>query len=296
MIHSIECNISEKWWLKDKYLQQTTFSPKDVEKGFDAIIKIFDEKWFKNLTEESIISHQVSKSLERRDLLSLEFLANLGLDILEIKSLPKGKNLINKLKHAENYWGAYFEVSIIAMIKRHGYSVELEPLTQNRRRCEARINKGKEIIYLECKYFSWPSKKFPEGERWMNIYYKNLRGEPLPEEEMKIMPNGIPIDWKDELKDIVDKAIETGSEQLDKNFPGILFIESPLASNSKAHQHLEDFLSKNKIEHLSALVILNKVYNKKIRYENIIIQNPGASWKWKYEGLEISNIIKKFFE
>ncbi|MEK6589131.1 MAG: hypothetical protein AABZ11_00465 [Nitrospinota bacterium] len=58
IIHSIDCKISEKWWLEDKYLQQTTLSRKDVEKGFDAIIRTFGYKWLNGLPEEVIIKEK----------------------------------------------------------------------------------------------------------------------------------------------------------------------------------------------------------------------------------------------
>ncbi|HHT9113800.1 MAG TPA: hypothetical protein ACFYD0_10815 [Candidatus Wunengus sp. YC65] len=88
-----------------------------------------------------------------------EFLVALGSDLLDVGEADLMGDLYNRLKDTNNYEGAYFELRILAYLKRRGFSIQRHPPSGiGKKKCDIRVSKGSEVLFVELKNLLKPSE------------------------------------------------------------------------------------------------------------------------------------------
>ena len=88
-----------------------------------------------------------------------EFLVALGRDLLDVREADLLGDLDNRLKATNNYEGAYFELRILAYLKRKGFSIQRDPPSgRDKKKGDIRVSKGSEVLFVELKSLLKPSE------------------------------------------------------------------------------------------------------------------------------------------
>ena len=88
-----------------------------------------------------------------------EFLVALGRDLLDVGEADLMGDLYNRLKATNNYEGAYFELRILAYLKRRGFTIQRDPPSGiGKKKGDIRVSKGSEVLFVELKNLLKPSE------------------------------------------------------------------------------------------------------------------------------------------
>lgn len=88
-----------------------------------------------------------------------EFWVALGRDLLDVGEADLMGNLYKRLKATNNYEGAYFELRILAYLKRRGFSIQRDPPSGiGKKKGDIRVSKGSEVLFVELKSLLKPSE------------------------------------------------------------------------------------------------------------------------------------------
>jgi len=99
-----------------------------------------------------------------------EFLLALGRDLLDVGEADLMGDLYNRLKDTNNYEGAFFELRILAYLKRRGFSIQRHPPSGiGMKEGDIRVSKGSEVLFVELKNLLKPSEV---NKNISNISYK----------------------------------------------------------------------------------------------------------------------------
>jgi len=173
------------WWREPAYEGRGGYSPEYREAIVATLAGIFDKKWYRN----GDIKHAALFWLHGKGVLPYGYL----LDLAESCHLASQHGLLNKtliqnLKLHEHFFGAYFEVSVLAQLIRAGIVPKRPP--QNGKNADFLIE-GEPNIYLEVKHakpargnaeargFELAMLKFVQDEVPIGINYEIALGEKI---------------------------------------------------------------------------------------------------------------------
>ena len=142
-----------EWWQDSRYFETKHLDRSEVNQAFRELQRIFDEKWFLEQTTSypaSLLSHPVANMLLAEGLHPFHNLVSFGraLSTVRKRNLLDTK-LTTRLRHPDQWAGAYFELAILAHLLKSGFTIEKHPNSARGRRADFRVTKGSEEIVLE---------------------------------------------------------------------------------------------------------------------------------------------------
>lgn len=283
--------------------------------------------------------------------LPLSNLVDLGRDLGETRKnpIPKLNKLLNRLKNKDQYFGARFELFMIANLLRLGWKITEPPITNRKKKADLQVNKGSEAVSIELKRLesSRTNKEIFEFEDWIRLsilpFISGIPGELniklLPDcletakigtrsvdikiwrkiadsiihhirdnlnekrwgihvipgiAEYDLQPplsnqtggretfSGFPIDQEAEAEKIVQNAIIEAAEQLPKDRPGIVIIDTPFPMDDTFVQNtLSQIANPDQLKHIRAVILSFgfTVMPGKARYRLSLVHNPQSDYK-----------------
>lgn len=100
--------------------------------------------------------HPLFNEFFKEGLGPFNYLVALGRGLRNVKDAKRIGNLPKRLKNANQYSGAHFELKMLAHLTRLGYSIERDiPSGRGNQNADFRIEKGSEVIFIELKSLEW---------------------------------------------------------------------------------------------------------------------------------------------
>lgn len=138
----------ERWWHEDRYRCELRDSPTldGIDRAIERVAQLFDERWV-----ASSEGHPAICTLWMRGTMPLEFLYELGSDLLVLKDAKRLPSILHDLKQASHYSGVRFELEIAALLRRSGFDVEFRPPAYGGRFVDLVARRGAEESFFELK-------------------------------------------------------------------------------------------------------------------------------------------------
>lgn len=96
--------------------------------------------------------HPLFDELFSEGLLPFKHLVALGRDLLAAKRNRLLGDLPKRLKDAQNYPGAHFELEMLSYLVRKGFKIRRNPASQTgKKKADLRVEKGSEMLFIELK-------------------------------------------------------------------------------------------------------------------------------------------------
>lgn len=100
--------------------------------------------------------HPLFNEFFKEGLGPFNYLVALGRDLRNVKDTKRIGNLPKRLKNANQYSGAHFELKMLAHLTRLGYSIKRDiPSGKGNNKTDFRIKKGQEVLFVELKSLGW---------------------------------------------------------------------------------------------------------------------------------------------
>lgn len=168
-----------RWWLQEEYVRiySEKASTEEVDSAISRVTDLYDSKW-----AEQTPYHPVYCWLLSQGLLPLQFLYQLGQDLLELDGSLRLSSVIADLRNPGNYESARFEMGIAAHLKMKGSRVEFRPPLPNGREADFVAAYEGEQVYFEIKRFqdSRAQLALDHLTRTVSIELSSLTGEGGP--------------------------------------------------------------------------------------------------------------------
>lgn len=141
------------WWQDSRYFESERAGRGEVERAFCALQQVFDREWFLAQTTScpaSPPSHTVANMLLAEGPYPFHNLVSLGCALSTVQKWNLlDRELITRLRHLDQWAGAYFELAILAHLLKSGFTVEKHPNSARGRKADFCVAKGIEEIFLE---------------------------------------------------------------------------------------------------------------------------------------------------
>jgi hypothetical protein len=227
------------WWQDSRYFESEHADRGGVERAFCALQQVFDGEWFlaqTTLHPASPPSHPVTNMLLAEGLYPFHSLVSLGhaLSTVQIQNLLDTE-LTTRLRHPDQWVGAYFELEMLAHLLRRGFTVERHPDGTGSRKADFRATKGSEEIVLE---LSQRTAEFPYDLAKKNIeLYEQAKPESISQIFTceKILEANRKAQQKEAER--VFCRIKDKIQQLPSEKPGVILFQPTLPLNLRSLQN-----------------------------------------------------------
>ncbi|MFY3741360.1 MAG: hypothetical protein HMLIMOIP_001815 [Candidatus Nitrosomirales archaeon] len=146
-----------EWWVYSEYsrnddLRHCKFQKDAVELGFSEIKGRFDSMWYKEQMNRQTHHPLVSIFFPGVGTSPLEYITQLGLDIIDCSKVKNVDLILKRLLNASQYNSARFELEVSAFFMRQGYDVGYNPFNNEwEEGPDLSISNRMNTMYVECK-------------------------------------------------------------------------------------------------------------------------------------------------
>lgn len=186
---------------EDKEL--TTDQKETIIVGFGKLREVFGDAW---LDEAINTGHPLSAYIYNTALWSRLWLTNVGLILDITKDLPGQIGIVSRLKNANQFEGAYFELQVTSRLKTNGFYIEINPEVDGKH-ADILARKGDETLYVEVT-----GLKESKEERKASWTFQNLTVPFFSENILisckihRILSNEEILEYQKRIKDMIRKA------------------------------------------------------------------------------------------
>ena len=224
------------WWQDSRYFEPEHLDRSEVNQAFRELQQVFDGKWFLEQTvsyQTSPPSHAVIGELLAEGLSPLHNLVSLGSALSTVRKWNLlDTELITRLRHPDQWAGAYFELEMLAHLLQRGFTVERHPDGTGGRKADFRVTKGSEEIVLE---LSQRTAEFPYDLAKKNLeLYEQAKLESISQIFTceKILEANRKAQQKEAER--VFLRIKDKIQQLPSEKPGIILFQPILPMNLRS--------------------------------------------------------------
>lgn len=141
-------------------------------------------------------AHPLFNELLIEGLCPFNYLVKLGRDLCEAEGANLLGDLRKRLKSADQYLGAHFELEMLSYLLRRGFSIIRDfPSGTGNKKCDLRIEKASEVVYIELKRLQ-PSRTNKDINDISNLIFHIILSDPL----ISSTPNILNIELSSDLR------------------------------------------------------------------------------------------------
>ncbi len=282
------------WWQDSRYFETKHLDRSEVNGAFRELQQVFDGKWFLEQTTSypaSLLSHPVANMLLTEGLHPFHNLVSFGRALSTVrKQNLLDTELTSRLRHPDQWAGAYFELAILAHLLKSGFTIEKHPNSARGRRADFRVTKGAEEITFE---LNRREAEFPYGLAQNNLeLYEKSKLESVRQifTCAEILESNRTAQKK-ETKRVSRLIKEKIKDQLPDKNPGIIIFQPTLPLDPRS---LQDAISRygQTHKHFLGVILISPHFSEEmIRFSLEQLPNDHAQQNMR-DFLAVQEILR----
>ncbi len=203
-----------EWWVYDEYfnddyLKHCKFKKGVIQLAFNRIKEIFDARWYKEQVGQQTWHHLGQLLFPGLGNLSVERITQLGLDIIQCSQIRNFDSITRRLKIADQYEAAKFELEMAAYFRRKGYDVIFNPMGSKwEEGPDLSVSNDKNSIYAECKILEQS-----DADLYMSTLAQAVWNHP----KLRQIPANISIVYSEHILDLFTGRLRDSIDALVNN-------------------------------------------------------------------------------
>jgi hypothetical protein len=137
-----------RWWQAEEYarIYENRFSHEQIDRAIGAVARAFDQKW-----AQAARPHPACFYLLSQGSVPLQFLVNLGNDLLSVEKSKGFAQIQRDLREPGNFESARLELSVASLLNECDHEIEFHPKLPNGRHSDIVARKAAQEVYFEVK-------------------------------------------------------------------------------------------------------------------------------------------------
>jgi hypothetical protein len=282
------------WWQDPRYFESEHADRGEVERAFCALQQVFNGEWFLAQTTSypaSPPSHPVANMLLTEGLYPFHNLVSLGRALSTAQKWNLlDTELITRLRHLDQWAGAYFELAILAHLLKSGFTIEKDPNSVRGRRADFRVTKEAEEITFE---LNRRETEFPYDLAQKNLeLYEKSKLENVSQifTCAEILESNL-VAQKKETKRVFRLIKEKIKDQLPNEKPGVIIFQPTLPLDLRLLQDVISHYGQSYKYFLGAMLISSDFSEGAIKFCVKLLPNDHAQQNMR-DFLAVQEILR----